>query len=58
VDPDRRHAGGWPPIVWASYRGHVKMVRFLLRREASVTPRHGNPIHYAGQRGHREICSS
>lgn len=57
VNLNRKSGGTWLPIVWASYRGHLKMVRLLINRGAGVTRKHGNPIHYAGQRGHREVCS-
>lgn len=46
----------WTPLVFASYRGHVEAVRALLDQGADPTDRGGNPIHYAGQRGHKAIC--
>lgn len=46
----------WTPIVWASYRGHVDAVRVLLGNGAAPGQAGGNPIHFAGQRRHRETC--
>lgn len=46
----------WTPLVFASYRGHVDAVKELLDAGADPTSQGGNPIHYAGQRGHKEIC--
>jgi ankyrin repeat protein len=46
----------WTPLVWAAYRGHTDTVALLLKRGADPTARGGNPIHFAAQRRHREIC--
>ena len=46
----------WTPLVWASYRGHADAVRVLLENGAGAGQAHGNPIHFAGQRRHRDIC--
>lgn len=48
--------GEWTPLVFASYRGHLDAVKVLLEFGARPTEGHGNPIHYAGQRKHKEIC--
>lgn len=48
--------GQWTPLVFASYRGHLNAVRALLAHNADPTIAGGNPIHYAGQRKHKEIC--
>lgn len=48
--------GQWTPLVWAAYRGHVSMVKLLLDWHADATEKGGNPIHYAGQRQHKDIC--
>lgn len=49
-------SGQWTPLVWAAYRGHLSAVQLLLSRGADSTESGGNPIHYAGQRKHKEIC--
>lgn len=49
--------GEWTPLVFASYRGHLDAVKVLLDHGAHPTEAHGNPIHYAGQRKHKEICA-
>lgn len=46
----------WRPIVHAAWRNHLDMVKLLIEHGADVTQRGGQPIHYAGQRGHKEIC--
>ena len=48
--------GEWTPMVFAAYRGHFDAVRVLIKNGAGVTEADGNPIHYAGQRKHKEIC--
>jgi ankyrin repeat protein len=49
-------ADQWTPLVFAAYRGHVRAVKILIENGAGVTAADGNPIHYAGQRKHKEIC--
>lgn len=46
----------WTPLEWASYRGHIEAVRALLELGADPSQDQGNAIHYAGQRGHKEVC--
>ena len=46
----------WTPLVFASYRGHLEAVKVLVKNGAGVTPADGNPIHYSGQRKHKDIC--
>ncbi|MEM6689607.1 MAG: ankyrin repeat domain-containing protein [Planctomycetota bacterium] len=46
----------WTPLIYAAYRGHTKLVEFLVAHGAGVTAADGNPIHYSGQRRHKEIC--
>lgn len=46
----------WTPLLWASYRGHFEAVKVLIECGAGVTADHGNPIHFAGQRKHKDIC--
>lgn len=46
----------WPPLVFACYRGHLQAAQALIECGAGTTEEHGNPIHFAGQRKHREIC--
>ena len=46
----------WAPIVFAAYRGHFDAVRVLIKNGAGLTEADGQPIHYAGQRKHKEIC--
>lgn len=48
--------GEWTPLVFAAYRGHADVVNVLLKNGAGVTEADGNPIHYSGQRKHKEIC--
>lgn len=46
----------WTPLVFAAYRGHVEVTKVLLANGAGVTVDDGNPIHFAGQRKHQDIC--
>jgi ankyrin repeat protein len=46
----------WRPIVHASWCNQIEMVKLLIERGAQVRREGGQPIHYAGQQGHREIC--
>ena len=46
----------WTPVVFAAYRGHFAVTEVLIKNGAGVTAEHGNPIHYAGQRKHKDIC--
>ena len=46
----------WPPLVFAAYRGHLEAVKVLVENGAGVTEADGHPIHFAGQRKHKEIC--
>jgi len=48
--------GDWTPLVFAAYRGHPVTAKVLIERGAGVTSEDGNPIHYAGQRKHKDIC--
>ncbi|MEM9644677.1 MAG: ankyrin repeat domain-containing protein, partial [Planctomycetota bacterium] len=36
--------------------GHVEAARVLIQNGAGVTEAAGNPIHYAGQRKHKDLC--
>src|SRR6185312_14889936 len=51
---DTRDHHGWTLLCHAALHGHVALVRLLVERGADV--RLNQPIHYAGQRGHKEIC--
>jgi ankyrin repeat protein len=46
----------WRPLVHAAYNGHSAMVQLLVASGADVTRSGGQPLHFAGQRGHQEIC--
>jgi ankyrin repeat protein len=46
----------WRPIVHAAWRNDFDMVKLLIEHGADVTQTGGQPIHYAGQRRHKEIC--
>ena len=46
----------WTPLVFAAYRGHLEAVKVLVKNGAGVTAADGNPIHYSGQRKHKDIC--
>lgn len=46
----------WTPVVFASYRGHLAAVEVLVDNGAGLTEKDGNPIHFAGQRKHKDIC--
>ncbi len=46
----------WTPLVFAAYRGHLEAVKVLVENGAGVTEADGNPIHFAGQRKHKDIC--
>ncbi|MGI9241400.1 MAG: ankyrin repeat domain-containing protein [Verrucomicrobiales bacterium] len=48
--------GEWSPLVFAAYRGHPGAVEALIAGGAGVGEADGNPIHFAGQRKHKEIC--
>jgi ankyrin repeat protein len=52
IDTADRH--GWTMLCHAALAGHTELVRMLIGRGADV--RLNQPIHYAGQRGFREIC--
>ena len=51
-------ADTWTPLVFAAYRGHFDVAKVLVENGAGVTAADGDPIHYAGQRKHKEICLS
>lgn len=51
---DTRDQGGWTALCHAAFGGHIELVQALIGRGADV--RLNQPIHYAGQRGHREVC--
>src|SRR5882672_509964 len=51
---DTRDHNGWTLLCHAALHGHTELVRLLIKRRADVCL--NKPIHYAGQRGHREIC--
>ena len=46
----------WRPIVHAAWQNHIDMVKLLIQHGADVRRTGGQPIHYAGQRRHKEIC--
>lgn len=46
----------WTPLVWASYRGHLAAVESLIVHGADTGSTGGNPIHFAGQRKHKDVC--
>ncbi len=46
----------WTPLVFAAYRGHLEAVKVLVENGAGVTVTDGNPIHFSGQRKHKEVC--
>lgn len=48
--------GQWTPLVFAAYRGHLEAVKVLVEKGAGVTAADGNPIHFSGQRKHKDIC--
>ena len=52
--PTGRHE--WTPLVYAAYRGHYDAACVLIEYGAGVTAKDGNPIHFAGQRKHKELC--
>lgn len=59
TNPELAHAQaegewGWTPLNHASYHGKTELVRSLIELGADVTV--NQPIHYAGQQGHRTIC--
>ena len=48
--------GEWSPLAFAAYRGHLGAVEALIECGAEVGEAAGNPIHFAGQRKHKEVC--
>src|SRR5260370_40727205 len=44
----------WSQRSTGAWKGHPELVRLLLQRGADACL--NQPIHYAGQRGHKEIC--
>ena len=42
--------------MFAAYRGHLEAVKVLVKNGAGVTAADGDPIHFAGQRKHKDIC--
>jgi ankyrin repeat protein len=51
---DTADHNGWTLLCHAALGGYVEIVRMLMERGAD--PKRHRPIHYAGQRGHRDIC--
>jgi len=51
---DTCDAHGWTMLCHAALNGHTELVRLLIERGADV--RLNKPIHYSGQRQHKEIC--
>ncbi|HEV7226526.1 MAG TPA: ankyrin repeat domain-containing protein, partial [Pirellulales bacterium] len=51
---DTRDNNGWTLLCHAALNGHTALARLLIGRGADV--RLNQPIHYAGQRRHKEIC--
>src|SRR5678815_4363772 len=51
---DTRDQSGWTLLCHAAFCGHIELARLLIARGADV--RLNQPIHYAGQRRHQEIC--
>jgi len=45
---------GWTLLCHAALHGYTEVIEALLQRKADV--KKDQPSHYAGQRGHREIC--
>ena len=56
ADVRRKNGWGWTPIVLAAYHNRLEAVRGLLAAGAKADAEGGNPIHYAGQQGNREVC--
>lgn len=56
ADINRENGWGWTPIVLAAYHNRLEAVRRLIEAGAKVGEDGGNPIHYACQNRHREIC--
>ena len=56
-DVNQRDTLGNSPLVWASRRGHVKIVRLLLEYGATHAPnRYGStPLLFASSKGHIEV---
>jgi len=46
----------WTPLVFAAYRGHLDAVKVLFEYGTGVATSDENPIHFAGQRKHKEVC--
>ena len=46
----------WRPIVCAAWNNHIGIVKLLIAHGADVTESGGNPVHFAGQRQHKQIC--
>lgn len=46
----------WRPIVHAAWNNRIEMVKLLIQHGADVTRTGGQPVHYAGQRRHKEVC--
>lgn len=56
ADINRKNGWGWTPIVLAAYHNRIEAARRLIEAGAEVGEDGGNPIHYAGQNRHREVC--
>ena len=56
--PESRKDGGHTALHWASYHGHAKVVKYLLKSGAQVdaiTRRGLTALHSASRRGHSPV---
>ena len=55
----KSNMGNWTPLMWASYKGNICMIKFLISLGADVNLNDGNcktPSMIAFERGHFEVC--
>lgn len=56
---DSEYGGGWQPLHYASYQGHLAIVEILLKAGANVNATNDagfTALFYAAQRGNIDIC--